>query len=434
MIGYYFMGFAIANYANGGLVGNGPFFCLGINTDGLLKFVFQFSYAVTATTIVTGSLAERFHIDTYITFAFIMCAVIYPVPASWIWGGGWLSEYGFADYAGSGIVCMTGGFAGFSGSVLLGPRIGRFDEDLDYKNTKKKMQMLSKERQNKKTKQNKKQKDKVGKKKVTPNEKAEDKRKTEKAQGHKKKNKGKKIVDKVKKNGYESFGSDENVDDQYKQTKAMTRQRQAFYFSSALPVKDRVGIFRNDFPEFNQLDDEQTKQLIMTYDHNMLLGHQQSDPGITLIGGLLIWAGWLFMTCAAGYDIVEFTHRQVPQQIALNTMVSGAAAGAAYAGVDFFDITVHNRMRVQDPQGILNAVMAGVVSISAACNNVGVTSSVIIGFIGSMSYIGSCKLLHRYKIDDPTNSFQIFGASGLWGCLAVGIFDGDRGLINTGSF
>lgn len=152
MIGYYFMGFAIANYANGGLVGNGPFFCLGINTDGLLKFVFQFSYAVTATTIVSGSLAERFHIDTYITFSFIMCAVIYPVPAAWVWGGGWLYEQGFADFAGSGIVCITGGFAGLCGSFLLGPRIGRFDEDLDYKNTKKKLQMLSKERASKKTK------------------------------------------------------------------------------------------------------------------------------------------------------------------------------------------------------------------------------------------------------------------------------------------
>lgn len=139
MIGYYFMGFAIANYANGGLVGNGPFFCLGINTDGLLRFVFQFSYAVTATTIVSGSLAERFHIDTYITFSFIMCAVIYPVPAAWVWGGGWLFEQGFEDFAGSGIVCITGGFAGFCGSYLLGPRIGRFDEDLDYKNTKKKL-------------------------------------------------------------------------------------------------------------------------------------------------------------------------------------------------------------------------------------------------------------------------------------------------------
>jgi len=152
MIGYYFMGFAIANYANGGLVGNGPFFCLGINTDGLLKFVFQFAYAVTATTIVSGSLAERFHIDTYITFSFIMCAVIYPVPAAWVWGGGWLYEQGFADFAGSGIVCITGGFAGLCGSFLLGPRIGRFDEDLDYKNTKKKLQMLSKERASKKTK------------------------------------------------------------------------------------------------------------------------------------------------------------------------------------------------------------------------------------------------------------------------------------------
>ena len=156
MIGYYFMGFAIANYANGGIVGNGPFFCLGINTDGLLKFVFQFSYAVTATTIVSGSLAERFHIDTYITFSFIMCAVIYPVPAAWVWGGGWLYEQGFADFAGSGVVCMTGGFAGLMGSFLLGPRIGRFDEDLDYKNTKKKLQMLSKERASKKTKNGKK--------------------------------------------------------------------------------------------------------------------------------------------------------------------------------------------------------------------------------------------------------------------------------------
>ena len=67
-----------------------------------------------------------------------MCAVIYPVPAAWVWGGGWLFEQGFADFAGSGIVCIPGGFAGLCGSFLLGPRIGRFDEDLDYKNTKKK--------------------------------------------------------------------------------------------------------------------------------------------------------------------------------------------------------------------------------------------------------------------------------------------------------
>mmetsp|Transcript_8125 Transcript_8125/g.9738 ORF Transcript_8125/g.9738 Transcript_8125/m.9738 type:complete len:105 (-) Transcript_8125:970-1284(-) len=89
----------------------------------------------------------------------------------------------------------------------------------------------------------------------------------------KKKGKQKKAIEKIKKNGYESFGSDENVDDQYKKTKAMSRQRQAFYFSGALPLKDRIQIFRNDFTEFSSLDDEQTKQLILIYDHNLMQGH-----------------------------------------------------------------------------------------------------------------------------------------------------------------
>jgi Amt family ammonium transporter len=74
------------------------------------------------------------------------------------------------------------------------------------------------------------------------------------------------------------------------------------------------------------------------------------------------------------------------------------------------------------------------VSISASCNNVGVSSSCIIGSIAALNAMAAGKLLNRYKIDDPIGSFQIFGFSGLWGCLAVGIFDKDLGLINTGSF
>lgn len=77
-------------------------------------------------------------------------------------------------------------------------------------------------------------------------------------------------TEKQQKKGYESFGSDENVDDQFEKTKAITRQRQAFYFSAALPIKERIQIFRNDFPEFNSLEDEETKQLILLYDHNLI--------------------------------------------------------------------------------------------------------------------------------------------------------------------
>ena len=100
-----------------------------------------------------------------------------------------------------------------------------------------------------------------------------DKGKDQQYKSKKKRSKVKKQIEKIKKNGYESFGSDENVDDQYKKTKAMSRQRQAFYFSGGLPLKDRIQIFRNDFSEFNTLDDEQTKQLILLYDHNLMQGH-----------------------------------------------------------------------------------------------------------------------------------------------------------------
>jgi len=201
-----------------------------------------------------------------------------------------------------------------------------------------------------------------------------------------------------------------------------------------LPLKDRIGIFRNDFTDFSSLDDEETKQLILLYDFNLIQGHQKSDPAITVIGGLLIWAGWLFMTCAAGYDVVEFDHKAVPQIIAINTMVSGAAAGVTHALLHYLDSEHVDKMLVQDPVKILQSVLSGLVAISASCNNIGVSQATIIGAIATLFSMAAVKLQNRYKIDDPIGSFQIFGFSGIWGCLAVGIFDNDLGVINTGSF
>ena len=188
-------------------------------------------------------------------------------------------------------------------------------------------------------------------------------------------------------------------------------------------MTDRIAIFRNDFSELSSFDDEQAKQMILLYDHNLVQGHTMSDPAINLIGGLLIWAGWLFMTCAAGYEIVEFDHESVPQLIATNTMVSGSSAGVTFALFDYLEFQVHHRMRVQDPQGILNAVLSGLVAISGSCNNVTFSSSCIIGSIAAIIGKAVNKLCVRYKIDDPVRHFEIYGGSGVWGCLAVGIFD-----------
>lgn len=76
---------------------------------------------------MSGSLAERTFVDTYILFAFLMTTLIYPVSSSWVIGGGWLQELGFHDAAGAGYIHMVGGMCGLVGTSILGPRYGIFN-------------------------------------------------------------------------------------------------------------------------------------------------------------------------------------------------------------------------------------------------------------------------------------------------------------------
>lgn len=66
---------------------------------------------------------------TYLCFSFYITSFIYPIIVAWTWGGGWLSKIGYQDFAGSGIVHLTGGTAGFMGALFLGPRIGKFNKE-----------------------------------------------------------------------------------------------------------------------------------------------------------------------------------------------------------------------------------------------------------------------------------------------------------------
>ena len=92
-------------------------------------FFFQVVFVATAMSVVSGAVAERKKLWTFLGFAAIFTALIYPIQGSWSWGGGWLSELGFFDFAGAGIVHMAGASAALAAVLLIGPRMGKYTKD-----------------------------------------------------------------------------------------------------------------------------------------------------------------------------------------------------------------------------------------------------------------------------------------------------------------
>ena len=93
------------------------------------NFVFNLVFCATTATIVSGAMAERTKFLSYCVYSAVISALIYPIEAHWIWGGGWLAELGFHDFAGSCAIHMVGGIAAFVGAKMVGPRIGKFERD-----------------------------------------------------------------------------------------------------------------------------------------------------------------------------------------------------------------------------------------------------------------------------------------------------------------
>ena len=91
--------------------------------------IFQTVFCATAATIVSGAMAERTKFSAYCIYSMVISAFVYPISGHWIWGGGWLSQLGFHDFAGSTAVHMVGGVAAFIGAAILGPRIGKYGKD-----------------------------------------------------------------------------------------------------------------------------------------------------------------------------------------------------------------------------------------------------------------------------------------------------------------
>jgi len=253
---------------------------------GCQDWFFQWAFCVTAATIVSGGVAERLQMGGYLIFTTFMTAFIYPTVGAMTWGGGFLYDLNYSDFAGSGIVHLTGGIGALVGAAVVGPRVGRFDAE----------------------------------------------------------------------------GSDPNG----------------------------------------------------TYaPHNV--------PNAAL-GTFILWFGWYGFNCGSTLYMYGFGSAGSAALVAVNTTLAPAAGGIS---------AMLLRRFVLEPKAwnvtyVCGGILGGLVSITAGCGNIHPRMTIIVGFIGGLFYCGASELLQKLKIDDPVEAFPVHGACGIWGTIAVPIFD-----INT---
>ena len=132
---YWVIGFGLMFGGTSALIGGfdpfiqGDYSHLGLDIPLWVYIVFQTVFCATAATIVSGSMAERTKFSAYCCYSAAISLIVYPISGHWIWGGGWLSELGFHDFAGSTCVHMVGGVCALIGAKMLGPRIGKYGRD-----------------------------------------------------------------------------------------------------------------------------------------------------------------------------------------------------------------------------------------------------------------------------------------------------------------
>lgn len=130
---YFVAGYAFMFGLGNGFIGGTGFFLIGAeNPSGVNLFafvLFQTAFAGAAATIVSGSMAERTRFRAYMIYSFFITSFLYPIIGHWVWGGGWLANLGFLDFAGSTVVHMVGGSCALIGAKINGPRIGKFNKD-----------------------------------------------------------------------------------------------------------------------------------------------------------------------------------------------------------------------------------------------------------------------------------------------------------------
>ena len=132
-LGFFIFGYAIMFSEGNPLFGTSGFLLVGAESGADVPlwafWLFQAAFCGAAATIVAGGMAERMRFPAYLAYSFVISAFVYPIVGHWTWGGGWLAQLGFFDFAGSTVVHLTGGATALVGAWMLGPRLGRYNAD-----------------------------------------------------------------------------------------------------------------------------------------------------------------------------------------------------------------------------------------------------------------------------------------------------------------
>ena len=134
-VAFWAVGFALMfGTSQTGLFGTTGWFFRTDDSWGYMFLMFQIVFCATSATIVSGAMAERTKFVSYLVYSALLSAFVYPIFGSWAWGGlfegsGWLEKLGFIDFAGSTVVHSVGGWAALAGALVLGPRMGKYDEN-----------------------------------------------------------------------------------------------------------------------------------------------------------------------------------------------------------------------------------------------------------------------------------------------------------------
>lgn len=275
----------------------------------IAKWFYRGATVLMASSIAIGGLAERVRLSGASIASFLLMAAVFPIPVAWLWGRGWLygdntiNDTGAFDFAGSGVIHLSGGVAALMGAVIVGRRDGRF-----------------------------------------------------------------------------------------------------------LKKEDCTSPYQANETDFGP---------------NSLM--------LVAMGTFILWFGWYGFNCGSTLAMttglkngIEYGFQAAV--VAMNTSISAASAGLLVFLVRAVVDKPADQLFGFRVTPLCNGILAGLVSISAACSNVETGSACAIGAIGGLVYLAASALLRRIKVDDPFDAYPIHGACGAWGVMAAALFDWGKGF------